>query len=223
MQVWNVLHVTHWKYRMQKWRKILPSAQHRIRTNCRGVSSQLRQISTIRKNVLNSSISSTCSHNMVNFGPVTAEIGSGVWGTPANFNGFRILPSLLGLLQRRRSPQTNQTLHDVWLSPWLLHYMYIFGGSCPLTEFCPVQNSLTCFTSKSCVLLHWQRYCTAIQQRASAKLCSMVQGMELRNFGRGRHLYSDGRPSHLASAHILVSFSSFMRYCEREFICNLLA
>jgi len=27
---------------------------------------------------------------MVNFGPLTAQIHSGVWGTPANFNGFRI-------------------------------------------------------------------------------------------------------------------------------------
>jgi len=26
---------------------------------------------------------------MVNFGSLTAEVGSGVWGTPANFNGFR--------------------------------------------------------------------------------------------------------------------------------------
>jgi len=42
--------------------------------------------------------------------PVTAEIGSGVWGTPANFNGFRVLASSL---QRRRSPEANQTLHDV--------------------------------------------------------------------------------------------------------------
>jgi len=28
---------------------------------------------------------------MVNFGPLTAEIGSGVWGTPTNFNGFSVL------------------------------------------------------------------------------------------------------------------------------------
>ena len=40
-------------------------------------------------------ISSTCPHNMVNFGPLTAEIGLGVWGTPDNFNGFRVLPALL--------------------------------------------------------------------------------------------------------------------------------
>jgi len=32
---------------------------------------------------------------MVNFGPLAAEIVSLVWGTPANFNGFRILAALL--------------------------------------------------------------------------------------------------------------------------------
>ena len=32
---------------------------------------------------------------MVNFGPLTAEIGSGVWGTLANFNGFCVLAALL--------------------------------------------------------------------------------------------------------------------------------
>jgi len=31
----------------------------------------------------------------VNFGKIAAEIGSGVWGTPANFNGFRLLAVLL--------------------------------------------------------------------------------------------------------------------------------
>jgi len=32
---------------------------------------------------------------MANFGPLTAEIGLPVWGTPAHFNGFRILAALL--------------------------------------------------------------------------------------------------------------------------------
>jgi len=45
---------------------------------------------------------------------------------------------------------------------------------------------------------------TTLQQRASAKLCSVLQGMELQNFRRGRHLYLAGWPSRLASAHILV-------------------
>jgi len=48
-----------------------------------------------KKNLLNSNTSSTCPHNMVNFGPLTAEISSGVRRAPANFNGFRILAALL--------------------------------------------------------------------------------------------------------------------------------
>ena len=32
---------------------------------------------------------------MVNFGPLAAEIGPVVWGTPANFNGLRVLAALL--------------------------------------------------------------------------------------------------------------------------------
>jgi len=42
-----------------------------------GLFLQLRHASTIGKNLLNSNISSTCSHYIVNFDPLTAEIGSG--------------------------------------------------------------------------------------------------------------------------------------------------
>jgi len=34
-------------------------------------------------------------------------------------------------------------LRDVWPSPGLVHYIYTFGISCLLTEFCHVQNSLS--------------------------------------------------------------------------------
>ena len=61
----------------------------------RAVSSQLRHISTIGKILLSSNISSTCPHNMVNFGSLTAETDWRVWGAPANFNGFRVLAALL--------------------------------------------------------------------------------------------------------------------------------
>jgi len=46
---------------------------------CLAISSQLRHVSTIGKNFLDGNISSTCPHNMVNFGPLAAEIGSVVW------------------------------------------------------------------------------------------------------------------------------------------------
>jgi len=38
---------------------------------------------------------SRCPHNMMNFGPLAAEIVSLVWGTPGNFSGFRVLAALL--------------------------------------------------------------------------------------------------------------------------------
>jgi len=76
---------------------------------------------------------------MANFVSLAAEIVSLVWGAPANFNGFRVLAALL---QRRRSTEANRTLHDVWPSPARLQYIYIFGGCCPVTEFCQVQNSI---------------------------------------------------------------------------------
>jgi len=118
------------------------------------------------KNLLNTNISSTSPHNMVNFNPLMAETGWRVWSTPANFNGVSILASLL---QRHRSIEVNQTLHNVWPFAGLV---YIFGGSCPQW------NSAKCkihFMSKSRVLLFWQRYCTALEQWASSKLCGMVQ------------------------------------------------
>jgi len=34
-------------------------------------------------------------HKMVNFGPLAAKIYRRVWGTTANFNGFRVLAALL--------------------------------------------------------------------------------------------------------------------------------
>jgi len=86
---------------------------------------------------------------MANVGPLMAEIGLPVWGTRANFNRFRILALLL---QRRCWTEANQTLHDLWSSPGLVHYMYIFGGFCPLTEFWHVQNSLCVQVLRSRIL-----------------------------------------------------------------------
>ena len=47
-----------------------------------------------KKNLLSRNTSSTRPYNMVNFGPLAAEILSLVWGTPANINGFSRLGSV---------------------------------------------------------------------------------------------------------------------------------
>jgi len=74
---------------------------------CLAISLQLRHILTIeKKNLLNSNMSS-CPHNVVNFGPLAAEIGLPVWGTTANFKGFHVFAALLHSSQ---VVSVNQTL-----------------------------------------------------------------------------------------------------------------
>ena len=109
---------------------------------------------------------------------------------------------LASLLHQRHSTEVNKTLQDVWPSPGLVHCIYTFLGLLPLTKFASCKIH---FISKSCVLLYCQHYCMALKQRPSAKLCIMVHGIELRNFYRGHHLYSAGRPSRWALAQILVT------------------
>jgi len=94
MQVWNLLHAARWKHRTQKSRQKSPSGHHR--TNLSGyIFATKARIDNRKKNLLSSNMSSTCPHNMVNFGLPAAEIGWPVWCTPANFNWFRVLAALL--------------------------------------------------------------------------------------------------------------------------------
>ena len=158
---------------------------------CRAVSSQLRHVSTIGKKVKQQYLPhTTCHHTMVNFGSLTAEIGSLFWGTPANFNGLCILPSLL---QRCRLAEVNQTLHDVWPSPRLVYDIYL-GLLSAVGILLGAKNR---FTSNSCVLL--LTYCSV-----TARHFSSGRQPNFTALNRGRHLYSAGRPSRWALAHILV-------------------
>jgi len=94
MQVWKALHAARCKSRTKKRRQKSPSGHHR--TTLSGyIFATTACIDNRKKNLLSSNISSTCPYNMVNFGPLAAEILSLVWGTPGNFNGFRILSALL--------------------------------------------------------------------------------------------------------------------------------
>jgi len=89
----------------------------------RAISSQLRHVLTIGKNLLSSNMCNRCPRNMVNFGPLTAEICSGVWDTPANFNGFRILAALLHGSQVVSVSQT--------LRRWTVGITYVQQGDQP--------------------------------------------------------------------------------------------
>ena len=90
-------------------------------------------------------------------------------------------------------------MHDLWPSPGMVHYIYIFGGLLPNSFLVQVLHS-----AKLEALLH------GTPAAGSAKLCGVVQGMELRNFHRGRHLYSAGRPSRWESTYILVVYDYYV-------------
>jgi len=125
---------------MQKSQK-LPSGHHRTNLSGYIFATKAHIDSWKKQDLLSSNIFATRPRNMANFGELAAEIGSLFWGTLANFKGLRVFAALL---QRRRSPEAkvlnsivdylislpeaNQSLHDIWPSPGLVHYMYIFGA-----------------------------------------------------------------------------------------------
>jgi len=111
--------------------------------SCQAISSQLRHVSTIETNLLNSNISPTCAYNMGNFGLLAAEICWRVWGTSSKFQLVLRLDSVTA------------------------------------------------------------RYSSSGRQPNFAAL------------NKERHLYSSGRPSRWASAHILVSV--YFRTVKRLF------
>jgi len=80
MHVWNMLHVARWKYRTQKLRKkiaIWAPSRNVVGLYVRNEGTHRQS----EKNLLNSNISPICPHDMVNFGLLAVEIGSGVLGT----------------------------------------------------------------------------------------------------------------------------------------------
>jgi len=126
-------------YRTQKLRQKSPSAHHRT-TLSAAISPQLRHVSTIGKKFLNCITSSICSHNMLNFDPLTAEICWRVWAPQQISTGFASLLRYCTDVAHRRSTELCTMFGR--LLRWYTPCTFGGGGSCPLTEFCQLQNSL---------------------------------------------------------------------------------
>jgi len=71
MQVWNVLHAARWKTQDAKKSPKSPSGQHP--TSSSGNIFAAKAHIDSQKNLLSSNMSSTCLHNMVNFGRPAPE------------------------------------------------------------------------------------------------------------------------------------------------------
>ena len=74
---------------------------------CRAISSQLRHASTIGKKLVNQQYLLQMSAQYGEHRPLAAEMCWRVWGTPANFNGLRVLAALL---HDSRVAEVSQTL-----------------------------------------------------------------------------------------------------------------
>jgi len=151
---------------------------------------QLRHISKTEK-MLNSNISSTRSHNMVNLCPLTFETGWRVWGTLANFNRFRVLASLL---HRRRLTEVNQTLHDIWPSPGLVHCIHFWrflsgNGILPGAVF-TLRPSLAFSYIGSVTPRHSSSGFSQTLRRHTRNRITELSFLVI--FNRARHLYSEG-------------------------------
>ena len=86
-----MLHAARWKCRTQKSPNNLPSAHHRTTLSGCIVATEAHIVNR-KKNLVKHQRLPHMYHNMANFGALAAEI---VWGTTANFNGFRVLAPLL--------------------------------------------------------------------------------------------------------------------------------
>jgi len=159
---------------------------HTIAQLCRAVSSQLRHVSTIGKKLVKQQYLLHMSPQYGKLWPTKGRDRFGSFGHPSEFQ--RVWR--LALVTAAMSLTGGQPNFARCLAIWYTIYT-LFGVLAP-TEFCLEQNSLYV---KSCVILYWKHHCTALQQRASAKLCSVVQEIEFQNLCTERHLYLARRPS----------------------------
>jgi len=137
---------------MQKSLQKSPSGHHRTTLSGYIFATKIH-VDNRKKNLLSSNISSTCPHNMVNMGPLAAEIGPVVWGTPANFNGFCVLAALLhgtvvvGVSQAlwrwtEGATYIRQGGHHVWHWPTFLviNFFHYFLLVCNWMYFCNINS-----------------------------------------------------------------------------------
>ena len=194
MNVRNVLHAARWKYRTQKLSKKSQSGHH-LTTLSRYIFATKARIDNQKKLLNTKKYLLYTSWQYGELQPTSGWYRLVSFGHPANFNGFRVLASLL---HRRRSTEVNQTLHDVWPSHRLVHYMYIFWGSCPVNGMLPraklsLRPSLAFSYIGTVTARHWS-------SRRQPNFAAL---------NRGRHLYSSRRPSRWALSHISSSFFFF--------------
>ena len=113
------------------------------------------------------------------------------------------------IVHRGGQPNFARCLAVSWAGTLCIHFGGFSDGILPGAN-CTLRPSL----AFSYIGIVTARHSSSKRQRN----CGVVQGMELQNFRIGRHLYSAGRPSRWASAHILVYLllRAGAKYCDER-------
>ena len=189
MHAWNLLHVARWKCRTQKITKKWPSVHHR--TTLSGYIFATKAYIDNQKKC----IKQQCLlHVFSQYGELRPTNGCdrfGSFGHPSRFQQASRLDFVTAPTSLNRGQRNFAWCLAVSSAGTLYTH---FRGCCPLTEFYQVQNSL-------CIqVLHFPLLAALLH---STRVVHVSQTAAL---SRRRHLYSEGRPSRWASAHILVSY-----------------
>jgi len=128
---------------------------------CRAIFSQIRHVSTVGKKLVKQQNLPHMSSQYGEHRPTNSWDRFISLGTPANSTGFTSWLQYCTNVAERRSTKLCMTFCH-------LIYIYVFGGSCPLTEFRQVQNSLRTSVAFSGI---WS--ITVLSQLALAKPCGI--------------------------------------------------
>jgi len=166
-QVWNVLHAVRCKYRMQKIIKNLPPGHHR--TTLSGYIFATKAWIDNRKKNCQAAIFPPHAPQYGELRPTSGWDRSGSLGHPSKFQRVSHLGSVTAATSLKGSQQNfARCLAISWAGT--LH-IYFGGALAPLWNF--ARCNINFASSKSCALVFWQRYCTALEQWARAKLCGV--------------------------------------------------
>ena len=135
---------------------------------------------------------------MANVGPIAAEIGSGVLGHRSKFQRVSRLAFITAATSLTGGqPNFARCLAVSCSGTLCIHFrgLLLPDGILPRAKF----------TLRPSLAFSYIGSVTARHSSIGHQLCcGVVQGMELHNFRRGRHIYSARWPSRWALAHILV-------------------
>jgi len=183
---------------------------HHVRTIaqiCRAISLQLRQVSTIGKKIVKQQYLFHISSQYGELRPTSGCDQFGCLGYPSKFStGFTSWLRYYSDVTQRK-PTKLCTMFGHLLGCYLYTH---FRGSCPVTEFCKVQNSL-CVQ----VLLTYIGSITAWHSSSGRQ-------PNFETLSTGRYLYSAGQPSRWALAHVLDELRFYIPLDTKQVISETL-